>query len=222
MKKFCSASSVSRLSSKMATPIDTPSKIPDSDHYTHLQEQMYGKNGKHGKIRGSYFALRNISFLPVSAINELATLQNISALVSQDHYLAQNFRIEWFEGFSRDIFSRCKKIFLITVSQGLSMLFLAHLMGKPEEGKPGNKDELLPFPNDFKVTNQKSEDICRFLESQKLVCAPVFVLGNYTQTAPFFSSLPILEAPQRKDKDTEDFQMKTYDVLFHRDHVHQT
>jgi hypothetical protein len=143
MKTFCSASSLSRLSPQMATPIENPSKVPGSDHYKALHEQLYGK---HGKIRGNYFALHDISFLPVSAINELATLQNISALVTQDHYLAQNMCKEWLDAFSRDIFSRCKKIFMITVSQGLSMLFLAYLMGKPD-----NQDELLPFPNDFTV-----------------------------------------------------------------------
>jgi hypothetical protein len=59
----------------------------------------------------------------------------------------------------------------------------------------------------------------KVLEAQKLVCAPVYIFGDYIQIAHFRSSLPITEATLRGG---ESAYHQTFDVRFHDEHLRRT
>jgi hypothetical protein len=95
-------------------------------------------------------------------------------MVYQDTHIQQvaNFPNHAKDSYITRIFNKSRKIFAAAVSEGLSMNFVQVLM---RGGKFG--DENLPLPNDTKPRDENNkvwpkEDTKKFLEAQKLVCAP--------------------------------------------------
>jgi hypothetical protein len=162
----------------------------------------------------------NISFLPESAINTLAIRSNIKAMVIRDPDLQQlaHFPDDSEEFLAARIFKESKKIFVAAEPEGLSMGFLNVLM---RGGKVA--DEHLPLSDNTTPSDDKDKiwpiaDTRKFLEAQKLVCAPVFTIGvgDPAQTVKFPSSTPIVSASLRADDDADG---EMYDVEFHPEHL---
>jgi hypothetical protein len=145
----------------------------------------------------------NISFLPESAISALTTYSNIIAMVYQDTHIQQvaNFPNHAKDSYITRIFNKSRKLFVAAVSEGLSMNFVRVLM---RGGKFGNEN--LSFANDTKPRDEYNkvwpkEDTQKFLEAQKLVCAPLLTISEFDQLVAFRSSILIVEAKLRQDGD---------------------
>ncbi|KAF1939753.1 hypothetical protein EJ02DRAFT_513610 [Clathrospora elynae] len=135
------------------------------------------------------FAGQNLACLPTSTMIALATSQSIQALVTKDPGLDA---LAHFPAHSRDFLSKrilkgTKRLVVATISQGSDMKFLHNVL---RDGT--SVDARLPLPHTLRVGDENDEIWSLavthgFLEAQRLVCAPVFTIGEYGQVALFFS-----------------------------------
>jgi hypothetical protein len=137
-------------------------------------------------------------------------------MVYQDTHIQQitNFPNHAKDSYITRIFNKSRKIFAAAVSEGLSMNFVQVLM---RGGKFG--DENLPLPNDTKPRDENNKvwpnaDTQKFLEAQKLVCAPLLTISEFDQRVNLPCSIPIVEAKLRQDGES-------YDVQFYHEYLRQ-
>ena len=102
------------------------------------------------------------------------------------------------------VYKHAQKLFVVAVAESLSMLFLCDLL----RGKRA-VDENLPLKMNTRVRDENDVfwsdvDTQGFLSRQKLVCAPIFVMGSYKQMVGRQFGLPIVEARRVAGREDEE------------------
>ena len=91
------------------------------------------------------------------------------------------------------------------------------------EGNAG--DNNLPFANTLRIRNENNEfwpeaHVEAFLAAQKIVLVPVFMLGEFAQSAPCRAGLPIVEAKKAKTEWRDGSgRAEIWEVKFHAEHL---
>jgi len=196
----------------MASSITTPTTIPDTSQYILSQHSI-----QQNTIKCFIFGEEN-SFLPIAAINALATHENIREVVDCDSDLKKIYFPDHSRSFlAYRVYKHAQKLFVVAVAENLGMLFLRDLL-RGERAV----DEYLPLDMNTRVRDENDVswsdvDTQGFLSRQKVVCAPIFIMGSYNHSVGRQFGLPIVEA--RRLAGEKDDEREVYEVKFHDEYL---
>jgi hypothetical protein len=153
---------------------------------------------------------RELEYLPINHIKEIATLENIEAVIAKDTALANTY----FPSHSREflankIFKEGKKLFVGSMYHGLSMYFVMKLANIINDAR-------LPLANIINIDPAMQADLTKFVATQAMFCAPIFTEGEYDQRASTPHALPLTSLVESGVTATGGF---VYLVTFHREHL---
>ncbi|KNG52301.1 hypothetical protein DDE82_000507 [Stemphylium lycopersici] len=199
----------------MAPPLTIPSTSPPIAQQILIQTYIFQNT------YNSTFFDHPTTFLSNSAITALATRANITAMLCQDADLStRSFPSHSRAFLATRLATEAQKIFVIAISERLSMGFLRVLL---REGNAG--DNNLPLPDTLRIRNENNEfwpdaHLKAFLAAQKTVLAPVFTLGEFAQSAPCRAGLPVVSAKRAKVEWRDGSgRVEIWEVEFHAEHL---
>jgi hypothetical protein len=191
-----------------SSSLNMPLSISNTATATEKREQI--RAYIHENIEGYTVNNKPYSFLPNIYINEVATLENIEAVIENDPGLATIYFPPHSRQFlTNKIFKEGKKLFACAMYNGLSMYFVMKLANNADDAR-------LPLPQTTTIEGALQGDLIKFLAFQSLFCAPILSDGEYDQEVPSISPLPLTKL------DHSGFTSKgnpVYMANFHRGHL---